>query len=112
MFEEFQRQHGNAEFTILGIDSRDLSDDGRAFVDRYGISYPQLHDGQGRAADDYKTTGFPESFLIDPQGRLRLKWKGVVTLDELSDDVAPLLQANGNPNGATQHRVGTSQPDP
>jgi cytochrome c biogenesis protein CcmG, thiol:disulfide interchange protein DsbE len=95
--EEFQKQHGNAEFTILGIDSRDLSDDGRAFVDRYRISYPQLHDGQGNAAHDYGTSGFPESFLIDPKGRLRLMWKGAVTLDELNEEVVPLLHQKKSP---------------
>lgn len=92
--EEFQEQHGNAEFTILGIDSGDLSDDGKAFVDSYGISYPQLRDGQGSAADDFATSGFPESFLIDPKGRLRLMWKGPVTLDDLDEEVAPLLRPN------------------
>jgi len=89
--EEFQEQHADGEFTILGIDSGDLGDDGRAFVDRYGISYPQLHDGQGNAADDYGTSGFPETFLVDPRGRLRLIWKGPLTLGELNDEVAPLI---------------------
>ncbi|HET6998136.1 MAG TPA: TlpA disulfide reductase family protein [Solirubrobacterales bacterium] len=98
--EEFQKQRGNAEFTLLGIDSGDLSDDGKAFVDRYGISYPQLHDGQGSAADDFGTSGFPESFLIDPEGRLRLMWKGPVTLDELNDEVVPLSHQKKNPRGA------------
>jgi cytochrome c biogenesis protein CcmG/thiol:disulfide interchange protein DsbE len=89
--EQFQKQHGDAEFTILGIDSGDLSGDGKAFVDRYGISYPQLHDGQGTAAHDFGTSGFPESFLIDPRGRVRLMWTGPVTLDELNEEVVPLL---------------------
>lgn len=89
--EVFQKQHGNAEFTILGIDSNDLSDDGRAFVDRYGISYPQLRDGQGSAARDYGTSGFPESFLVNPKGRVRLMWAGPVTLGDLNEEVIPLL---------------------
>jgi cytochrome c biogenesis protein CcmG/thiol:disulfide interchange protein DsbE len=90
--EEFQKQHGDAKFTILGIDSRDLSSDGKAFVARYGISYPQLRDGQGSAAHDYGTSGFPENFLVDPKGRLRLMWAGPVTLDELNEEVVPLLR--------------------
>ncbi|MGN6815442.1 MAG: TlpA family protein disulfide reductase [Solirubrobacterales bacterium] len=94
--EEFQQQHGNAEFTILGIDSRDLSDDGKAFVHRYGTSSPQLRDGQGNAAHDYGTTGFPENFLIDPKGRLRLMWAGPVALDELNEEVVPLLHQRQN----------------
>jgi len=80
----------------IGIDSRDLSGDGRAFVARYGISYPQLRDGQGSAAHDYGTSGFPENFLVDPKGRLRLMWAGPVTLDELNQEVVPLLHQRTN----------------
>lgn len=89
--EIFQKQHGNAGFTILGIDSRDLSEDGEAFVDRYGISYPQLRDGNGSAAHDFGASAFPENFLIDPKGRVRLTWTGPVTLDDLNEEVVPLL---------------------
>lgn len=66
-------------------------------MSRYGISYAQLRDGQGRAAHDYGTTGFPESFLIDPKGRLRLMWAGPVSLEELNEEVVPLLRQKPNP---------------
>ncbi|HEV2789721.1 MAG TPA: TlpA disulfide reductase family protein [Solirubrobacterales bacterium] len=89
--EEFQKRYGGVDFTILGVDSRDLSSDGKAFVDRYGISYPQLRDGNGEAAQDFGTTGVPESFLIDPKGRLRLRLVGPVATDDLREEVAPLL---------------------
>lgn len=90
--EEFHERHGSARFTILGIDSEDLSGDGKAFLDRYEISYPQLRDGEGSAAHDFGTSGFPENFLIDPKGRLRLIWPGPITLSDLNEEVAPLLQ--------------------
>lgn len=89
--EKFQRQHAGAHFTVLGIDSRDLSGDGRGFVRRYGLTYPQLRDGDGAAAHEYGTTGVPENFLIDPRGRLQLHVVGPVTEDSLHDEVAPML---------------------
>ena len=89
--EKFQRQHGGAHFTVLGIDSRDLSSDGRGFVRRYGLTYPQLRDGDGGAAHEYGTTGVPENFLLDPRGRLRLRVVGPVTEESLHDEVAPML---------------------
>jgi cytochrome c biogenesis protein CcmG/thiol:disulfide interchange protein DsbE len=89
--EEFQRRHGNGAFTVLGIDSRDLSGDGKGFVRRYGLSYPQLRDGDGETAHDFGTTGVPENFLIDPQGKVRLLLRGPVTEDYLNRYVAPLL---------------------
>ena len=89
--ERFQHQHGGPEFTVLGIDSRDLSDDGRNFVKRYGLSYPQLRDGDGAVAHEYGTTGVPENFLIDPAGKVQLLVHGPVTEEYLQDAVAPLL---------------------
>ena len=91
LLQSFQRRHGDADFTVLGVDSRDLSDDGRSFVRRYGLSYPQLRDGDGAAAHDYGTTGVPENFLVDPRGRVRLLVRGPVTAEYLDDSVAPLL---------------------
>lgn len=89
--EEFQRRHGSARFTVLGIDSRDLSGDGRAFVRRFGLTYPQLRDGDGATAHDFGTTGVPENYLVDPQGKVRLLFRGPVSAAYLEDEVAPLL---------------------
>ncbi len=89
--ERFQRRHGDADFTVLGIDSRDLSGDGRAFVRSFGLSYPQLRDGDGSAARDFGTTGVPENFLVDPAGRVRLLVRGPISEEYLNEEVAPLL---------------------
>jgi cytochrome c biogenesis protein CcmG/thiol:disulfide interchange protein DsbE len=91
VLESFQRRHGGGTFTVLGIDSRDLSGDGRAFVDRFGLSYPQLRDGDGATAHDYGTTGVPENFLVDPRGKVRLLMPGPVSDEYLDQYVAPLL---------------------
>jgi cytochrome c biogenesis protein CcmG/thiol:disulfide interchange protein DsbE len=89
--ERFQREHGGPHFTILGIDSRDLTGDGREFVRRYGLSYPQLRDGDGDTAHAFGTTGVPENFLIDPAGRVRLLVRGPVSEEYLRGEIAPLL---------------------
>jgi cytochrome c biogenesis protein CcmG/thiol:disulfide interchange protein DsbE len=89
--EEFQQRHSGPRFTVLGIDTQDLSDDALAFVEKFGVSYPQLRDGKGDAADDYGTTGVPETFLVDPTGKIRLAVPGTVDADYLRDEVEPLL---------------------
>ena len=76
---------------MLGIDSRDLSGDGRDFVRQYGLSYPQLRDGDGATAHDFGTTGVPENFLIDPDGKVRLLLHGPVDDEYLNRYVAPQL---------------------
>jgi cytochrome c biogenesis protein CcmG/thiol:disulfide interchange protein DsbE len=89
--EQFQREHGGPRFTVLGIDSRDLSGDGSDFVDEVGLTYPQLRDGNGDAAHDYGTTAVPENYLVDPHGIVRLHVPGPVSKETLNEEVAPLL---------------------
>lgn len=89
--ERFQGERGGRDFTVLGIDSRDLSGDGRAFAKRYGLDYPQLRDGNGDAAHEYGTTGVPENFLVGPNGKVRWLTHGPVTTEYLEKYVAPLL---------------------
>jgi cytochrome c biogenesis protein CcmG/thiol:disulfide interchange protein DsbE len=89
--EDFQRRHGGDDFTVVGIDSRDLSADGREFVREFDLTYPQLRDGDGDAADGFGTTGVPENYLIDPRGIVRLLVRGPVDAGYLDEEVAPLL---------------------
>ena len=91
--ESFQRQHARQRFTVLGINLDDSTDDAIAFVRRYGLTYPQLRDGDGSdRRDAYGMTGFPESFLVDPRGKLALIRRGPVDERYLDEAVAPLLR--------------------
>jgi cytochrome c biogenesis protein CcmG/thiol:disulfide interchange protein DsbE len=91
VLESFYRHHRGPDFIVLGIDTQDLSDDGEAFVVRYALSYPQVRDGDGDQADDFGTTGVPESFLVDPKGKLVLIRRGPVDREYLNRFVAPLI---------------------
>jgi cytochrome c biogenesis protein CcmG/thiol:disulfide interchange protein DsbE len=89
--ETFQKAHPDG-FTVLGIDLDDATGDARGFVSEYGLGYPQLRDGDGRERRDaYGMTGFPENFLVDPDGKLALIHRGPVTEAYLRDQVAPLI---------------------
>jgi cytochrome c biogenesis protein CcmG/thiol:disulfide interchange protein DsbE len=92
-FYDAERKH---DFVVLGVDSRDLSDDALSFVRRYGITYPQLRDGPGDVPHDLGMTGFPESFLVDPQGKIALVRPGPVTADYLRASVEPFLSGKAS----------------
>jgi cytochrome c biogenesis protein CcmG, thiol:disulfide interchange protein DsbE len=92
--ERFYRAHRADEFTVLGVDTQDNSEDGRAFVKEFGLTYPQLHDGSGDYADDLKTTGVPENFLIDPDGNVALVLRQPVTAESLDTQFAPMIEAS------------------
>jgi cytochrome c biogenesis protein CcmG/thiol:disulfide interchange protein DsbE len=91
LLEDFHRRNRDRRFLVLGIDSQDLTGDARRFVRQYNLSYPQLHDGDGSLSHDYKMTGFPESFLVDPRGNLALQRRGPLDDAYLRRLVEPLL---------------------
>jgi cytochrome c biogenesis protein CcmG, thiol:disulfide interchange protein DsbE len=90
--ESFQNAHSSNGFTVLGINLDDSTDDALSFVRRYSLTYPQLREGDGRdRRDAYGMTGFPESFLIDPQGHVALIRRGPVNSDYLDRTVLPMI---------------------
>jgi cytochrome c biogenesis protein CcmG, thiol:disulfide interchange protein DsbE len=89
--EKFQQEHGGTTFTVVGIDTQDLSDDGTKFAKQYGLTYPQLHDGNGDNGHEFGTTGVPENYLLEPNGKLAWDQPGPVDAKILSEHVAPLL---------------------
>jgi len=84
-------------FTILGIDSNDLSGDALGFVRRYRITYPQLRHGKSGSFsnDQLGTTGVPESFLLDPRGTSSSTASAPVTDKYLSAERGSLSQREG-----------------
>ncbi len=67
--ESFEKNN-RGKVTVLGIDTRDLSGDAMKFIREFDINYDQLRDASGDYADDLKSTGVPESFLVDPERNL------------------------------------------
>jgi len=55
---------------FLGVDYHDVTSDGRRFLAAHDITYPTVADGSGSVGDKYGLTGVPETFFVDPQGRL------------------------------------------
>ena len=94
--ERFYRRERPRDFTVLGIDSRDVAGDAVGFLRRYGITYPQLRDGSADLYDDLGMTGYPESFLVNPQGKLALIRRGAVTPSYLDDAVRPFLSGKAS----------------
>jgi cytochrome c biogenesis protein CcmG/thiol:disulfide interchange protein DsbE len=89
--QSFYDRHRAQDFTILGIDTRDLSDDGKAFVDKYRVTYPQLRDGDGNYGHDFGNTGVPENFLVNPKGQLVVIRRGPVDQNYLDRYIAPAI---------------------
>lgn len=66
----------DSDVVFLGIDIQDTEEDARAYLREFNITYPNGRDLSGKAAVDYGVWGIPETFFIDPQGRITYKHVG------------------------------------
>ncbi len=63
-----------APFEILAVSIDALGADAvEKFVERFGLTFPILLDPRGSIKKLYRTTGVPETFVVDSQGRLLQK---------------------------------------
>ena len=77
--------------TVVGIDVLDVVSDAQEFVDEYDVTYPQLRDGPGEHLDEFGVRGYPESIVLDREGRIAATARGPVTDRFFEEEVVPLL---------------------
>src|SRR6476661_9988544 len=61
---------------FVGVALQDTDENSREFLKEFNVTYPNGKDESGKIAVDYGTWGIPESFFIDPQGRITYKHVG------------------------------------
>jgi cytochrome c biogenesis protein CcmG/thiol:disulfide interchange protein DsbE len=76
--EQVWRANRDRDVVVLGLDAKDFRADARRFADRYGLTFPLVYDGPGDAIGGYGVTGFPETFVIDREGRVVRAFAGAV----------------------------------
>jgi cytochrome c biogenesis protein CcmG/thiol:disulfide interchange protein DsbE len=78
--QRFSQRHATSgDAQVVGVLFDDAPDDARAFVAENGVGWPLLVDPRGKIALDFGVRGPPESFLIDPDGRVVARIVGEVT---------------------------------
>jgi cytochrome c biogenesis protein CcmG/thiol:disulfide interchange protein DsbE len=80
--------------TVVGINSRDNSDDAEAFVRTHKVTYPSLRDGSGDFSDEWGVHQMPESYLVDKQGHIIAAIRGEISSQWIAEHVTPVLAAN------------------
>ena len=78
--------------TVLGVDVLDVTSDAEDFIDEYGLSYPMLKDKDGDALESFGVVAYPETFVIDRDGRITAVRRGPVDDAFMRTEVAPLLE--------------------
>ncbi|HXG77486.1 MAG TPA: TlpA disulfide reductase family protein [Gaiellaceae bacterium] len=80
--EQVWRESRSRGLVVVGLDAKDFRRDARRFVRRYGLTFPIVYDGPGDTLSDYGVTGFPETFVLDREGRVVEAFVGAVNSRE------------------------------
>ena len=76
--QEVWQKNRNRGLVVVGLDAKDFRADARRFASRYDLTFPLVYDGPGNTIDRYGVTGFPETFVIDREGKVVAGFAGAV----------------------------------
>jgi cytochrome c biogenesis protein CcmG/thiol:disulfide interchange protein DsbE len=76
--------HADKRFRIIGINYKDVADNARRFLGRYGNPFDAVGvDANGRAAIEWGVYGVPETFIVGRDGKIAFKLVGPITTDNV-----------------------------
>lgn len=94
--EETWQAYRDRGVVFVGIDYDDTEVKARTYLEEFGITYPNGLDGRGLITEGkYHITGVPETFIVDPQGKIALVKIGPFRAGELRQELDRLLQTPG-----------------
>src|SRR5207302_794177 len=77
--------------TLVGVTYEDLSSASEKFAHRYHITYPVMRDVTGNFVRSFGTTGVPETFVINRQGKIQALQRFPVTPKWLNETLPHIL---------------------
>jgi cytochrome c biogenesis protein CcmG, thiol:disulfide interchange protein DsbE len=80
------------EVRVVGMNTEDLTSDADAFVDEFGLTWDMLRDGEGERREEWGVYALPETFLIDPEGKIAVIRRGTVDEVFLEEEITPLIR--------------------
>ncbi len=83
----------NPQIALYGIAYKDKPADTAQFLQLLGDPYRSIGlDESGRTGIDFGVYGVPETYVIDKEGRIRLRHVGPLTAADIDQQILPLLQ--------------------
>lgn len=77
---------------FLGVDWTDTPTAAAKYLEKFDITYPNGPDLETRISQSYRTTGVPETYIIDKDGNLAaVKLSPFLSLAEIKAAIDPLL---------------------
>ena len=99
---------------FVGLNTRDSDAAARAFVERFGIAYPNVIDTDASKQllfkDNLPPAAIPSTLVIDREGRVAARAIGEVDRSRLLGLVEPILAEDGSATGAAEDTTSGAVP--
>ena len=96
ILESLWTRYREKGLVVLGVNTQDIPSDAKAFISRFGLTFPSVRDGTDRTQRKFETAQLPETFVIDPDGQMRfLPYRGGITRASEREIAAHLDQILG-----------------
>jgi cytochrome c biogenesis protein CcmG/thiol:disulfide interchange protein DsbE len=82
---------------VVGVNVQDSEPAAQAFIETFGLTFPNGPDPGGRVAIDYGVYGIPETFVIGRDGRIGYKHIGLIGPPALETRIQEALQGVAAP---------------
>ena len=86
------QDHKGKNVVFLGVNIQDKEKEARAFLKEFSLSYPNGSDPNQRVAVNYGVWGIPETFFVDPEGRITYKHVGAIKPGTITAKISEALQ--------------------
>jgi cytochrome c biogenesis protein CcmG/thiol:disulfide interchange protein DsbE len=96
------RSYESKDVLLVGVNIQDTESDARAYIEEFGLTFPNGMDRDGKITIEYGVIGLPVTFFLDGDGIVRRRWVGAISeaqltawVDELVAGLAPAGAAEG-----------------
>ena len=104
-FERVWQKHQDQRVQIVGVDIQDTEEDALAYVNEFGLTFPNGRDIDGKITVEYGVIGLPVTFFIGADGMVERRWVGALPEDRLESWTQALLSGStldGETEGETE----------
>ena len=92
VLEEVWRRYADEGVSFIGVDIQDAEADARAYIEEFGITYPNGPDIGGKITIDYGVSGIPVTFFVNREGLIVSRWVGAINEGILVSRIEDLLR--------------------
>lgn len=96
LYEHYAGQGDAVQLVSVNVTSQEASVVGvERYMQDYGYSFPLALDMKGEAADRYRVTAFPSTFIIDAEGVIQERMLGAISFSDMKKRVDRVRAAAG-----------------